>query len=468
MIPQVRKLDTHEAFTAHLRSLGVALPVDSVVDPSGPLARPLVIRDGSAGELVVPNRFAILPMEGWDGTPEGRPTELVERRWQRFADGGAGLVWAEATAVRHDGRANPHQLLLDESTVGELASLRRLFTAGQVVGLQLTHSGRYSRPDGAPAPRTAYRHPLLDGPSGASEGSLLSDGELDDLVALFIGKAVLAGEAGFDFVDVKACHGYLGHELLSAHDRPGRYGGDFANRTRFMRTIVEGIRAAAPGLAIGVRFSVFDSVPFVAGDDGRGVPATDQPYPFAFGADAHGRGVDLREPLELLDMLHSLGVGLLCTTAGSPYYCPHVQRPAFFPPSDGYLPPEDPLVGVARQVSATAQLAAHAPDMAVIGSGYSYLQEWLPNVAQAVVAAGQATMVGLGRMALSYPELPHDVLAGRPLRRPQLCRTFSDCTTAPRAGLVSGCYPLDPFYKARPERVELAAVKRRNRRPSAE
>ena len=468
MIPQVRKLDTHEAFTAHLRSLGVALPVDSVVDPSGPLARPLVIRDGSAGELVVPNRFAILPMEGWDGTPEGRPTELVERRWQRFADGGAGLVWAEATAVRHDGRANPHQLLLDESTVGELASLRRLFTAGQVVGLQLTHSGRYSRPDGAPAPRTAYRHPLLDGPSGASEGSLLSDGELDDLVALFIGKAVLAGEAGFDFVDVKACHGYLGHELLSAHNRPGRYGGDFANRTRFMRTIVEGIRAAAPGLAIGVRFSVFDSVPFVAGDDGRGVPATDQPYPFAFGADAHGRGVDLREPLELLDMLHSLGVGLLCTTAGSPYYCPHVQRPAFFPPSDGYLPPEDPLVGVARQVSATAQLAAHAPDMAVIGSGYSYLQEWLPNVAQAVVAAGQATMVGLGRMALSYPELPHDVLAGRPLRRPQLCRTFSDCTTAPRAGLVSGCYPLDPFYKARPERVELAAVKRRNRRPSAE
>ena len=468
MIPQVRKLDTHEAFTAHLRSLGVALPVDSVVDPSGPLARPLVIRDGSAGELVVPNRFAILPMEGWDGTPEGRPTELVERRWQRFADGGAGLVWAEATAVRHDGRANPHQLLLDESTVGELASLRRLFTAGQVVGLQLTHSGRYSRPDGAPAPRTAYRHPLLDGPSGASEGSLLSDGELDDLVTLFIGKAVLAGEAGFDFVDVKACHGYLGHELLSAHDRPGRYGGDFANRTRFMRTIVEGIRAAAPGLAIGVRFSVFDSVPFVAGDDGRGVPATDQPYPFAFGADAHGRGVDLREPLELLDMLQSLGVGLLCTTAGSPYYCPHVQRPAFFPPSDGYLPPEDPLVGVARQVSATAQLAAHAPEMAVIGSGYSYLQEWLPNVAQAVVAAGQATMVGLGRMALSYPELPHDVLAGRPLRRPQLCRTFSDCTTAPRAGLVSGCYPLDPFYKARPERVELAAVKRRNRRPSAE
>lgn len=466
MIPQVRKLDTHEAFNAHLAALGIDLPVDETVTHDGALARPVTISDGSAGELHVANRFAILPMEGWDGTADGRPTELVQRRWQRFADGGAGLVWAEATAVRHDGRANPHQLLLDETTVGALAALRRLFTDGQVVGLQLTHSGRYSRPDGAPAPRTAYRHPLLDGPSGATDASLLSDGELDDLVALFVDRAVLAGDAGFDFVDVKACHGYLGHELLTAFDRPGRYGGDFANRTRFMRTVIEGIRAAAPALAIGVRFSVFDSVPFVPGPDGRGVPATEAPYAYAFGADEHGRGVDLREPLALVGMLRSLGVGLLCTTAGSPYYCPHVQRPAFFPPSDGYLPPEDPLAGVARQVAATAALAQAAPEMVVIGSGYSYLQEWLPHVGQAVVAAGQASMIGLGRMALSYPDLPADVLARRPLRRQQLCRTFSDCTTAPRAGLVSGCYPLDPFYKDRPERVELAAVKRRTKRPT--
>lgn len=191
--------------------------------------------------------------------------------------------------------------------------------------------------------------------------------------------------------------------------------------------------------------------------------ATSGPYRYAFGADGQGRGVDLYEPLALVDMLRAAGVGLLCTTAGSPYYCPHVQRPAFFPPSDGYLPPEDPLVGVARQIAVTGELARHAPEMVVIGSGYSYLQEWLPNVAQAAIAAGQASIVGLGRMALSYPELPLDVLAGRPLRRPLLCRTFSDCTTAPRAGLVSGCYPLDPFYKARPERVQLAAVKRRTK-----
>lgn len=465
MIPQVRKLDTVEAFTAHLRSRGIEMPVDETVTPDGALGRPTSITDGSAGTLSVPNRFAILPMEGWDGTPDGHPTELVERRWQRFADGGAGLVWAEATAICHEGRANPNQLMIDNSTVSELAGLRSLFDDGQVVGLQLTHSGRYARPDGAPRPLTAYGHPLLDEPSGADDTSVLADDQLDELVALFIQRAVLVDEAGFDFVDVKACHGYLGHELLTGYDRPGRYGGSFENRTRFMRDIISGIRAAAPRLAVGVRFSVFDSVPYRPGTDGVGVPVQNDAYGLAFGAHGAGPGFDLSEPLALVDMLRRAGVGLICTTAGSPYYCPHIQRPALFPPSDGYLPPEDPLVGVARQIDATAQLARHAPEVTVVGSAYSYLQEWLPNVAQAVIGAGGASMVGLGRIALSYPHLPNDVLAGTPMERRLVCRTFSDCTTAPRAGLVSGCYPLDPFYKARPERVELAAVKRKTKQP---
>ncbi len=97
--------------------------------------------------------------------------------------------------------------------------------------------------------------------------------------------------------------------------------------------------------------------------------------------------------------------------------------------------------------------------MVLVGSAYSYLQEWLPNVGQRVVREGEADFVGLGRMVLSYPELPADVLAGRPLVRKKICRTFSDCTTAPRKGLPSGCYPLDPFYAARPEAERLKAVK---------
>jgi 2,4-dienoyl-CoA reductase-like NADH-dependent reductase (Old Yellow Enzyme family) len=369
-------------------------------------------------------------------------------------------VWGEATAVRPDGRANPNQLMLDESTVGAIAELRGLLGPEQVAGLQLTHSGRFARPGGDPAPRTAYRHPILDGRVGATAASVLGDDELDELVAAYVDAAVLARQAGFDFVDLKHCHGYLLHELLSAHDRPGRYGGDLDGRSRFLASVVAGIRHRVPDLALAVRVSIFDLVPYTAGDGGVGVPAGDGPYRYAFGGDGTGSGIDLTEAHQLLDTISGMGIGLVCTTAGSPYYTPHIQRPAFFPPSDGYQPSEDPLVGVARQLDATAEITARHRDVTVIGSGYSYLQEWLPNVAQAVVGSGGASMVGIGRMVLSYPDLAADVLGGRALQRPLICRTFSDCTTAPRNGLVSGCFPLDPFYKDHPQRVALSRAKK--------
>jgi 2,4-dienoyl-CoA reductase-like NADH-dependent reductase (Old Yellow Enzyme family) len=253
------------------------------------------------------------------------------------------------------------------------------------------------------------------------------------------------------------------HELLSAVERPGRFGGSFEARTLFLREVVARIRQRAPGLGIGVRLSAFDWMPFQPSASGEGEAAAwgDAAYPYAFGGDGSGTGIDLTEPLRFLDLLAELGIPLVCITAGSPYYVPHIQRPALFPPSDGYLPPEDPLVGVARQIAVTARLKQQRPGLIIVGSAYSYLQEWLPQVGQAVVRAGMADSIGLGRMALSYPALPADVLAGRPLARKQICRTFSECTTAPRHGLVSGCYPLDDFYAARPEAEQVAAIKQR-------
>jgi 2,4-dienoyl-CoA reductase-like NADH-dependent reductase (Old Yellow Enzyme family) len=222
---------------------------------------------------------------------------------------------------------------------------------------------------------------------------------------------------------------------------------------------VAGIRAEVPGLGIGVRLSIFDFVPFQPGADGIGMPAAVQPYSQAFGGDGSGQGIDLQEPVRFGHLLRELDIDLLCSTCGSPYYNPHIQRPALFPPSDGYQPPEDPLCGVARQIRATAELKQQFPDLIVVGSGYSYLQEWLPAVGQAVVSRGMADSIGLGRMVLSYPELPADSLSGQVLQRKKVCRTFSDCTTGPRNGMVSGCYPLDPFYRERPERAVLAALK---------
>jgi 2,4-dienoyl-CoA reductase-like NADH-dependent reductase (Old Yellow Enzyme family) len=458
---QVKKLTDPAAFRDHLASLGVEMPLDDEVDPAGVLAAPMTITDGSTGTKFAPNRWAVLPMEGWDGDSEGRPTDLVRRRWGRFATSEAGLVWGEATAVRHDGKANPNQLVLDETTVDDIAALRDMLDPRQVSVLQLTHSGRYARPTIAgPAPRTLYRHPLLDGRVGADDANLLTDDELDELVEEFVDRAVLAEQAGFDFVDVKACHGYLGHEFLTAYDRPGRYGGDLVGRTQFVRSVIEGIRERAPGIGVAIRLSFFDFVPHVAGEGGVGVPEVGGDYGYAFGGDGTGHGYDLAQTHALLDALRMMGVGLVCATAGSPYYVPHVQRPAYFPPSDGYQPPEDPLVGVARIIAATAEVTNHHPEMRIVGAGLSYLQEWLPNVGQAMVAGGAADAVGLGRMILSYPHMPADVLAGRELERRLVCRTFSDCTTAPRGGLISGCYPLDDFYKAREERVQLAAFKK--------
>lgn len=469
----LRQEKTPEAFATHIRSLGLDLGFDVEVEPApkGALARP-----AQASGMVIGNRLAILPMEGWDGHPDGRPSELTARRWGRFGASGAKLIWGgEAVAVRPDGRANPNQLVMSTDTVEDIAALRQHLVdehvaafgtaAGLVVGLQLTHSGRYARPDNGPAaPRIAYRHPLLDRRLDITDDScVLGDDDLDELVEDFAAAALLAQEAGFSFVDVKACHGYLGHELLSAVDRPGRYGGSYENRTRFLTSTIEAIHRTAPGLPVGVRLSIFDWAPFSGPSGAPGVSEVKpgEAYPYAFGGDGTGVGIDLTEPKRLLDDLaEGFAIDLLCTTAGSPYYSPHIQRPATFPPSDGYHPPEDPLLGVARQIAATAELAAHRDDVFIVGSGYSYLQEWFGPVAQHTVRTHKADAVGLGRMALSHPYLAADLLAGRQPDPKLLCRTLSDCTTAPRHGLVSGCFPLDPFYAERPERHDLAAVKK--------
>ena len=189
------------------------------------------------------------------------------------------------------------------------------------------------------------------------------------------------------------------------------------------------------------------------GSERRGEPEKfDGPYDYAFGANVtNPLEIDLSETYQFLDLLNSLGIRLVCITCGSPYYNPHIQRPALFPPTDGYEPPEDPLIGVARLIGATSQIKSRYSQLTIVGTGYSYLQEWLPNVAQHYVRTGQVDFVGIGRMVLAYPDFARDVLCGAPLDPKRLCRTFSDCTTGPRNGLVSGCFPLDPFYRALPE-----------------
>jgi 2,4-dienoyl-CoA reductase-like NADH-dependent reductase (Old Yellow Enzyme family) len=480
--PAIGGMRSVEQFKAHLLSLGLQLPCDDelLAGAESPLAQPLEVDGRSIG-----NRFCIHPMEGWDGTKDGKPSAATLRRWRNFGFSGAKLIWGgEAVAVRHDGRANPNQLLANEDNKHELGRLREELldahrkacgsTNDLLLGLQLTHSGRFSRPNEStrPEPRILYHHPSLDARVNVDKNfGVLTDSEIRQIIDDFISATRLAADLGFEFVDVKHCHGYLGHEFLSAHTREGDFGGSFENRTRFLREVVSGIRTNVPGMKIGVRLSAFDIVPYHPdqnnaenGLSGRGVPDDYKswlPYRWGFGINTERpEEYDLSEPGRFLGLLRELGIKLVNISAGSPYYNPHVQRPAFYPPSDGYQPPEDPLIGVARQIEVTRALKQQFPDLLLVGTGYTYLQEFLPNVAQAAVREGWVDSVGLGRLVLSYPQLPLDVLEGRELRHKLICRTFSDCTTAPRKGLPSGCYPLDEFYKKSENGTRLKQIKR--------
>jgi NADPH2 dehydrogenase len=485
-LTRIPSLKTVADFRNHVSALGLDLPCEDTlaVGADSPLTQP--VAQATVNGKTIGNRWAIHPMEGWDGTTTGGTTEEVRRRWQRFGESGAKLIYGgEAMAVRPEGRANPNQLVIVEQNKKDLAEIREILVKAHrerhssaddlVIGFQLTHSGRFCKPNDKKRmePRVAYRHPILDRKFNVtSDTQVFADGEIEQLIECYVAAAKIAADVGADFVDIKHCHGYLLHEFLGAHTRPGKFGGSFENRTRILRDIVAGIRGSGNGIDLGVRLSAFDFVPFKPdpalsqfGKLGPGIPEDFSqclPYRYGFGVNP-GNPVeyDLTETIQFVDLCAQLGVKILNLSAGSPYYNPHIQRPAAYPPSDGYQPAHDPLIDVARQINVVRQLKAQAPKgLILVGTAYSYLQEYLPNVAQYVVRNGWTDMVGLGRMTLSYPEMLADATKTGALNKKLICRTFSDCTTAPRNGLISGCYPLDKYYSARPEAQELKETRR--------
>ncbi len=496
-LARIPSLKTVEAFRKHIAALGVELPCeDQIVAGSGasPLLQP--VANVTINGKHVGNRWATHPMEGWDGTTTGGVTDDMLRRWQRFGESGAKLIYGgEAMAVRPDGRANPNQIILVEENQAGIASLRETLvkahherygkTEDLIIGFQLTHSGRFCKSNDQKrlAPRVAFRHPILDRKFNVtSDAQMFTDGEIEELIQCYIRAAKIAWDIGADFVDIKHCHGYLLHEFLGAHTRPGKFGGSFENRTRILRDIIAGIRASGNPIELGVRLSAFDFVPFKPdparaepGKLGPGIPEDFShclPYRYGFGVNQSDPvAYDLTETFQFAELCAQLGVKILNLSAGSPYYNPHIQRPAAYPPSDGYQPAHDPLIDVARQINVVRQLKAHltktqstrpkTQDPILIGTAYSYLQEYLPHVAQYVVRHGWTDMVGLGRMVLSYPEMLTDATTKGALTPKLICRTFSDCTTAPRNGMKSGCYPLDKHYAAMPEFQQLKEAKKK-------
>jgi 2,4-dienoyl-CoA reductase (NADPH2) len=432
------RLRSLEEILAKARELGLDLPYSENID--------ILLRPTSVAGRKAPNRLAIHPMEGADADEGGRPGDLTFRRYERFGAGGCGLIWFEAAAVTPAGRSNPRQLLLSSQNVDVFGRLvDRTRTAAKRAGpnedpllvLQITHSGRFAKPAGTPAPVIAHHVPLLDALLGLPpDYPLIGDEALDRLQDDFVKAAELAAAAGFDGLDVKACHGYLVSELHGAFARTGRYGGPFENRTRFLRETTARIKDRLPKLILAVRLNAADALP----------------YPYGFGSDpADPSRENLSEAKALLRRLAEGGVALFNATMGIPQARPHFGRPFNVPVRGGVIPDEHPLEGVARLIRLAAELQGAVPDLPVVGTGYSWLRQFAPSVAAGVLHRNGAALIGFGRMAFAYPDFARDLARRSRLDPRKVCLACSGCSDLPRAGRPAGCIVRDQsFYRPLP------------------
>jgi 2,4-dienoyl-CoA reductase (NADPH2) len=407
-----------EELITKARTLGFNIPFE---DDISILFTPVTVDDHN-----VPNRLVIQPMEGYDSSKDGSPTDLTRRRYLRYAEGGSGMIWIEAVAVSEEGRSNPRQLWLHQENVDNYEFLcndiRKHASAGSMnplLVIQLTHSGRYSKPLGKAEPLVPQLKPVLD--TGTLH--ILSDDELKKIQDKYIMAARLALLAGFDAIDIKACHGYLIHELLSSRERKGSiYGGpEPYKRFRFLLETIDRIKAEVPPIILTVRLNIYDAC-----NGGFGM-SNDEGIP------------DLTEPEMLISELRLRGIHLLNITMGSPYYNPHIVRP-FDTPLPGVPPPDEhPLSGVSRMIEGASEIQHKFPEMQIVGSAYSYLRQFGPNVGAAIIKNRDATFIGFGRNSFAYPSMANDLMTRGIADPDKVCISCSGCSRLIKNLYRGGC-----------------------------
>lgn len=385
----------------------------------------------------ISNRVVLQPMEGCDGNPDGSIGELTRRRYLRFAQSGAGIIWFEATATSAECRANPRQLYLNEATLPSYKSLlaeiraEAMAACGEVplMILQSTNSGRWSKPKGTPAPLVAYRNPLWEQGKENQPYTVVTDDYCDNVVQKYAEAARLAKEAGFDGMDVKCCHGYLFNEFLSAFEREGKYGGSFENRTRLYFDCIDAVkREAGDALFITTRLNATDTFP----------------YPYGYGINAQNE-IDLTEAAKIISVLTEKGVELINLTLGNPYLIPHINRPC----KDA---PEPKEAGCKRIYDVTKELQAAFPGVKFVMSGLSYNGTDSVDYAERCLQEGVASLAGFGRMSFCYPQFWRDYQSNGKPDGAKVCLGCAKCTELMRHGSVTGCPVRDsevylPYYK---------------------
>lgn len=432
----IRKIYTNkEEFSEQNTALKTNLPYSENIDV---LKEKINIKNKT-----IYNRLVCQPMEGCDGSTDGIPDVLTKRRYERMAKGASGIIWYEATAVLNEGRANPRQLFINDKNLDELKhSVEEIKETGlkengfePVIIMQATHSGRYSKPNGTPAPLIAYNNPIFEKNNPISSEHIVSDEYLDRVNEALVNGAYLAQKAGFDGADIKCCHRYLNSELLSAYEREGKYGGSLENRTRLLRESIKGaIEICDKNFIVTSRLNIYDGFP----------------YPYGFGVNKeNGIEMDLTEPVWLIKNLYNLGVELINITMGNPYFNPHVNRPFTKGP---YTDEEHPLQGVARILNGTSVIKENIPDMKIVCSGITYLGTVAPNVVSAFIRQGKFDFAGFGRTAFAYPDYAKDILNKNSMDKNKCCLCCSKCTEIMRSGGTPGCVIRDnetylPIYK---------------------
>jgi 2,4-dienoyl-CoA reductase (NADPH2) len=388
------------------RKLGLRLPFS---DDLSPLLKPLIL-DG----FLISNRFVVQPMEGYDSEPDGSPSLLTTRRYLRYAEGGSGIIWFEAVAVSQTGRSNPNQLWIHKDNqnifsllVNDSRNAARQKGYNPFLILQLTHSGRYSKPEGRPKPLVAALNQALD----KDEPCILTDKELKRIQDQYVIAAKLAADAGFDAVDLKACHGYLMVELLAAKFREGSiYGGkEPMDRFRFLFETIDRLKSEVPGIYITTRLNMSDC------------------YSGGFGIDETGKPA-FSEPLQLVEELLKRDIRLINLSMGSPYFNPHITRPYDTPVPGRKIPEEHPLEGVMRMINGTSIFQKRFPEIFFIGSAYSWLRHYATYVGAAVVQKGDASFIGFGRNSFAYPSMPADIIFKGEADPAKFCITCSGCS----------------------------------------
>lgn len=407
---------------ADLQRFDLDLPIEEDVSILG---EPI-----NVGKRDLPNRIAIQPMEGCDALPDGSPGELTFRRYERFARGGAGLIWFEAVAVSELARGIDTQLWINENTVDNFAKLVEATRKAGIENngvdpylvIQLTFAGRYGKHK-----IIAVHEEEIDRRSKVDPNKpVITDEELQALEDDFVAAARLAKQAGFDAVDIKHCHRYLLSELLGAHNRPGMYGGSYENRTRFLKNVINKIKAANIDIDITMRLNSWDGIK----------------YPYGWGCDENGNP-DLTEPKRLVKELYDMGMKMINISGSTPYLDPHMSRPYDQPSRFGYTPPEHPLIGVHRLLSLVKEIQQAVPDMVVVGTGYSWLRQFAAQVGAGIVKENWVKVIGFGRAAFAYPDLANDIIKQGQMQRNKVCITCSKCSDLKGNARLTGCVVRD-------------------------